>query len=70
MVAQHSEVVEIEIFADHYAKISRDLHMKSNPKKYIKRKIQDNQLHSKLFTERELKAAIKQQKNTVLYIPI
>ena len=37
--------------------------MKSNPKKYIRRKKQDNQPYNESFTERELKMAIKQQKN-------
>ena len=38
--------------------------MKINPKICIKRKKPDNQLYNKPFIERELKAAIKQQKNT------
>ena len=41
MVTQHSELAEI--FADHFAKISRDPNMKGNPKKCIRRKKEDNQ---------------------------
>ena len=47
-----------------YAKISRDPHMKNNLKKYIRRKNEDNQPYNEPFTERELKVALKQQKNT------
>ena len=42
MVAQHSEAAKI--FADYYTKISRELHMKNNPEKYIRGKKQDKQL--------------------------
>ena len=56
----------MKFFADHYAKISRELHMKSDQRKYIKRKQYDDQPYNKPFTKRELKAAIKQQKNTIL----
>ena len=61
MVAQHIEIAEI--FAGHYVRISRDSHMKSKLKKYIRWKKQDNQPYNESFTERELKMAIKQQKN-------
>ena len=38
--------------------------MKSNLRKYKKRKKQDDQPYNESFTKAELKAAIKQQKNT------
>ena len=44
-------------------KISRDPRIKSNPKKYIRRKTQDNQLYNESFTERELKAAINNRQH-------
>ena len=36
MISQNNEIAKI--FAHHYPKISRDPHMKSNSKKYIRRK--------------------------------
>ena len=62
MINQHNEIAKI--FAYHYAKISRDPYIKSKPKKYRRRKKQDNQPYDEPFTEREVKAVIKQQKNT------
>ena len=61
MITQSNKVAEI--FADHYSKISRDPHIKSNPRKYIRRKKQEDQPYNKPFTLRELKSAIKQQNN-------
>ena len=57
MITQHNKIAKI--FAEYYTKISRDPYMKSNPKKYIRRKKLVKQLYNKLFTERHLKAAIK-----------
>ena len=68
IIVQYNEITKI--FADHYTKISRDPHMKSNPNKYIRRKKENNQLIKNLFfrktkrgnplyTVRELKATKK-----------
>ena len=46
LITQHNEIPEI--FADHYAKILRDLHMESN-----------KEIHKEGKIEGELKAAIK-----------
>ena len=54
MITQFKEIVKI--FADHYTKIFRGSHMKGDPKKHRKGK---KNMATKLFTERELKAAIK-----------
>ena len=53
-----------DTFADHYANISKDLHKKSKPGKNKNKKGEKELPYNKLFTGRELKAAIKQQKNT------
>ena len=62
MITSPDEIADT--FADHYANMSRDLYKKSKPGK--KRKKKEELPYNKPFTDRELKAAIKQQKNTAL----
>ena len=53
-----------DVFADHYSNISKDLHKKSKPGKNRNKKRKEEIPYIKPFTDRELKAAINQQKNT------
>ena len=53
-----------DTFADHYAKILIDLHKKGKPGKNRNKKREEELPNKKPFTDRELKAAINQQKNT------
>ena len=52
-----------DTFADHFANIWADLHKKSKPGK---NKEKEELPYSKPYTDRKLKAAIDQQKNTAL----
>ena len=53
-----------DTFADHFANIWKGPHKKSKPVKNKKMKKEEEVPYNKPFTERGLKAAIKQQKNT------
>ena len=54
----------LDTFAHHYANISKDLHKKNKPGKNRNKKREEELPYNKPFTDRELKAAINQQKNT------
>ena len=57
--------VEItDTYANHCANISKDPNKKKKSGKHRKRKNEEDLPYNKLFTDKELKTAIKQQKNT------